>query len=137
MDRTKVYTAEGQYNLTDALGLAKSGTDFLIGGSWRQYVLNSQGTIFADTAALLSCLDHVVCVDTAVAHLAGAMGLATSLLLPFTPDWRWQLGRSDSPWYPTLRLYRQQQRLQWGAPLQALAYDLGAMQTSLLRRPGN
>jgi len=94
-------------------------------------------TDFADTAALLSCLDHVVCVDTAVAHLAGAMGLATSLLLPFTPDWRWQLGRSDSPWYPTLRLYRQQQRLQWGAPLQALAYDLGAMQTSLLRRPGN
>lgn len=50
MDRTKVYQAEGQYNLTDALGLAKSGTDFLIGGSWRQFVLNSQGTIFADTA---------------------------------------------------------------------------------------
>jgi outer membrane receptor protein involved in Fe transport len=50
MDRTKVYTLEGQYNLTEALGLAKSGTDFLVGGSWRQYVLNSQGTIFADTA---------------------------------------------------------------------------------------
>jgi outer membrane receptor protein involved in Fe transport len=50
MDRTKVYTVEGQYNLTEALGLAKSGTDFLVGGSWRQYVLNSQGTIFADTA---------------------------------------------------------------------------------------
>ncbi|MEI7515418.1 MAG: tetratricopeptide repeat protein [Betaproteobacteria bacterium] len=86
---------------------------------------------FADTAALLACLDHVVCVDTAVAHLAGAMGLATSLLLPFTPDWRWQLGRSDSPWYPTLRLYRQQQRLQWGAPLQALARDLGATRPGL------
>ena len=54
MDRTKVYTAEGQYNLTDALGLAKSGTDFLIGGSWRQYVLNSQGTIFADTAGTIN-----------------------------------------------------------------------------------
>jgi outer membrane receptor protein involved in Fe transport len=50
LDRTKVYTVEGQYNLTEALGLNKSGTDFLIGGSWRQYVLNSQGTIFADTA---------------------------------------------------------------------------------------
>jgi hypothetical protein len=85
---------------------------------------------FADTAALLACLDHVVCVDTAVAHLAGAMGLATSLLLPFTPDWRWQLGRSDSPWYPTLRLYRQQQRLQWSAPLQALAKDLNAMRAN-------
>lgn len=85
---------------------------------------------FADTAALLACLDHVVCVDTAVAHLAGAMGLTVSLLLPFTPDWRWQLGRTDSPWYPTLRLYRQQQRLQWGAPLQALAKDLGAMRAN-------
>lgn len=53
MDRTKVYQAEGQYNLTDALGLAKSGTDFLIGGSWRQFVLNSQGTIFADTAGTI------------------------------------------------------------------------------------
>ncbi len=49
LDRTKAYTAEGQYNLTEALGLAKSGTDLLVGGSWRQYVLNSQGTIFADT----------------------------------------------------------------------------------------
>jgi outer membrane receptor protein involved in Fe transport len=53
MDRTKVYTIEGQYNLTEALGLAKSGTDFLVGGSWRQYVLNSQGTIFADTAGTI------------------------------------------------------------------------------------
>lgn len=53
LDRTKVYTVEGQYNLTEALGLAKSGTDLLIGGSWRQYVLNSQGTIFADTAGTI------------------------------------------------------------------------------------
>ena len=50
LDKTSLYTAEGQYNLTDALGLAKTGTEFLIGGSWRQYVLNSQGTLFADTA---------------------------------------------------------------------------------------
>jgi len=53
MDRTKVYTLEGQYNLTEALGLAKTGTDFLVGASWRQYVLNSQGTIFADTAGTI------------------------------------------------------------------------------------
>ncbi len=53
LDRTKVYTLEGQYNLTEALGLAKSGTDLLVGGSWRQYVLNSQGTIFADTAGTI------------------------------------------------------------------------------------
>jgi len=53
MDRTKVYTVEGQYNLTEALGLNKSGTDLLVGGSWRQYVLNSQGTIFADTTGTI------------------------------------------------------------------------------------
>lgn len=53
LDRTKVYTLEGQYNLTEALGLNKTGTDFLIGGSWRQYILNSQGTIFADTAGTI------------------------------------------------------------------------------------
>ncbi len=53
LDRTKVYTVEGQYNLTEAFGLAKSGTDLLVGGSWRQYQLNSQGTIFADTAGTI------------------------------------------------------------------------------------
>ncbi len=62
---------------------------------------------FADTAAAMNCLDLVVTVDTAVAHLAGAMGKQTWVLLPFVPDWRWLTGRSDSPWYPTLTLFRQ------------------------------
>ncbi len=57
MDRTKVYQAEGQYNLSEALGLVKSGTDFLVGGSWRQYLLNSQGTIFADTAGSIKIVE--------------------------------------------------------------------------------
>ena len=56
---------------------------------------------FADTAAVVAMLDLVIAVDTSVAHLAGAMGKAVALLVPFSPDWRWLLDRTDSPWYPT------------------------------------
>ena len=62
---------------------------------------------FVETAVLISCLDLVVTVDTSVAHLAAALGCPTWILLPFTPDFRWLLGRDDSPWYPSVRLYRQ------------------------------
>ncbi len=62
---------------------------------------------FAETAALVSCLDLVITVDTSVAHLAAALGRPTWILLPWTPDYRWLLDRNDSPWYPTVRLFRQ------------------------------
>jgi ADP-heptose:LPS heptosyltransferase len=68
---------------------------------------------FADTAALVSQLDLVIAVDTAVAHLAGALGKPVWVLLPLAPDWRWMLGRKDSPWYPTMRLFRQQRAMEW------------------------
>ncbi|MDQ2105245.1 tetratricopeptide repeat protein [Azospirillum isscasi] len=68
---------------------------------------------FADTMAVLTLLDHVVCVDTAVAHLAGAMGRPTAVLLPYAPDWRWLLGRSGTPWYPTVTLHRQPAPGRW------------------------
>jgi hypothetical protein len=68
---------------------------------------------FADTAALMAHLDLVVSVDTSVAHLAGALGRPVWLLLPFAPDWRWMLDRTDSPWYPGMRLFRQQRRGEW------------------------
>jgi hypothetical protein len=62
---------------------------------------------FSETAALISCLDLVVTVDTSVAHLSAALGRPTWILLPYTPDYRWLLDRDDSPWYPTARLFRQ------------------------------
>jgi tetratricopeptide (TPR) repeat protein len=69
--------------------------------------LTTHLTDFAETAALVSCLDVVITVDTSVAHLAGALGRPTWILLPRTPDYRWLLDREDSPWYPTMRLFRQ------------------------------
>lgn len=75
---------------------------------------------FSDTAALCSQMDLVVAVDTSVAHLAGALGVETYLLLPHTPDWRWMLDRTDSPWYPRMRLLRQTQPGDWVPVLRSL-----------------
>jgi ADP-heptose:LPS heptosyltransferase len=69
--------------------------------------LTAHLTDFSETAALVSCLDLVITVDTSVAHLAGAMGCPTWIMLPHTPDYRWLLYREDSPWYPSVRLFRQ------------------------------
>jgi ADP-heptose:LPS heptosyltransferase len=79
---------------------------------------------FAETAALASHLDGVISVDTSVAHLAGALGLPLYLLLAFNPDWRWMLGRSDSPWYPSAHLLRQPVRGDWSDPLRRLAQEI-------------
>jgi Flp pilus assembly protein TadD len=68
---------------------------------------------FSDTAALINQLDLVISIDTAVAHLAGALGKPVLLMLPFAPDWRWLLGRDDSPWYPGMRLFRQERPGIW------------------------
>jgi ADP-heptose:LPS heptosyltransferase len=79
---------------------------------------------FADTAAALAGMDLVISVDTAVAHLAGAMAKPAWTLLKFAPDWRWLLGRDDCPWYPTMRLFRQREPGNWRPPVAAVAAAL-------------
>lgn len=79
---------------------------------------------FSDTAALCECVDLVVSVDTSIAHLSGALGKPTWVLLPFSPDWRWLLDRDDSPWYPAVKLYRQQAIGDWSGVLARIVDDL-------------
>ena len=82
---------------------------------------------FAVTAAVIANLDLVICVDTAVAHLAGAMGKPVWLLLAHVCDWRWLRDRTDSPWYPTMRLFRQQAIGRWGDVLERVEQGLEVM----------
>ena len=84
-------------------------------------------TDFAETAAAVSHLDLVISVDTSVAHLAGALGRPTWVLLPHTAEWRWLLGRTDSPWYPTARLFRQPDVGDWPALAREVAAALAEM----------
>ncbi len=87
---------------------------------------------FADTAGLVSQLDLVICVDTSIAHLAGAMGKPVWVMLPFRPDYRWLLEREDTPWYPTMRLFRQQKAGDWDEVIGRVAKALDlAVQTPL------
>ena len=79
---------------------------------------------FSDTAGLIECLDLVISVDTSVAHLAGALGKETWVLIPFRPDWRWMLDRNDSPWYHSLKLYRQQVVNNWDGVFKEIKKDL-------------
>ena len=84
-------------------------------------------TDFVETAALVSCLDLVITVDTSVAHLAAALGRPTWILLPFTPDYRWLLDRDDSPWYPTARLFRQTEARDYASVIERLRTELAAL----------
>jgi tetratricopeptide (TPR) repeat protein len=79
---------------------------------------------FSDTAALMQNLDLIISVDTAAAHLAGALGRPVWTLLPFNPDWRWMLSREDSPWYPTMRLFRQPSFGDWESVIARVAGEL-------------
>jgi ADP-heptose:LPS heptosyltransferase len=79
---------------------------------------------FADTAAVLERLDLLISVDTSCLHLAGALGRPVWGLLAFSPDWRWMLRRADSPWYPSLRLFRQPRLGAWSEVAAAVAEAL-------------
>ena len=86
--------------------------------------LGKQFTNFHHTASVILQLDLVISVDTAVAHLAGALGKPVWTLLPFIPDWRWMLNRSDSPWYPSMTLFRQRKRGDWHSVFQEIRLTL-------------
>lgn len=93
---------------------------------------------FADTAAVVACLDLVISVDTAVAHLAGALGKACWVLLPdYKTDWRWLAGREDSPWYPEgMRLFRQASGESWGSVIERLTEALAAWSAARMHHSG-
>jgi hypothetical protein len=82
---------------------------------------------FLDTAALITNLDLVICVDTAVAHLAGALGKPVWLLNRFESDWRWLRGRADSVWYPSMRIYSQKESRNWGPVIDQVTAELAAL----------
>ena len=81
---------------------------------------------FTGTAALCACLDLLISTDTSIAHLSGALGKPTWILLHSNPDWRWLLDRVDSPWYPTARLYRQSGLYDWDGVFERVGADLGS-----------
>jgi len=90
-------------------------------GGMQLYDYTSEMHDFSETAALIENLDLVISIDTSVAHLAGAMGKPVWTLLPFVPDWRWLLNRDDSPWYPTMRLFRQPSPGDWKSVITDIA----------------
>jgi ADP-heptose:LPS heptosyltransferase len=88
------------------------------------HVLGPQIHGFADTLAIIQSLDLLITVDTAVAHLAGACGTPVWVLVPTFTDWRWMTARADSPWYPSMRLFRQRELNRWEAVLADVAQAL-------------
>ncbi|MDB5873334.1 MAG: hypothetical protein JWQ07_2776 [Ramlibacter sp.] len=87
----------------------------------------SETNDFTDAAALCELMDVVISVDTSFAHLAAALGKPTWVLLPYRPDWRWMIDTAGSPWYSSVRLYRQGQDRDWAGPLKAAAADLARL----------
>jgi tetratricopeptide (TPR) repeat protein len=89
--------------------------------------LSTEIETFSDTAAIISLMDVVVSSDTSIVHLAGALGAPVWTLLSYVPDWRWLLGRQDSPWYPTMRLFRQPEPGDWRSVITSVRDALGSI----------
>ena len=107
----KEYGVEQLCSLSERSSIQTLGDAFETGG-------------FHDTAALIAELDLVITVDTSVAHLAGALARPVWVALPAVPDWRWQMDRTDSPWYPSARLFRQTRRGNWDEVVANMAAEL-------------
>jgi len=115
-----------------SLQVEESAREEARGEGWLRRLLDEPN---ADSlAAAMTCLDLVITVDTMPAHLAGALGCPVWTLLAHVPDWRWHLAEEDSPWYPTMRLFRQQRPGDWEELLKRVAVELGRLASSF-RRP--
>jgi hypothetical protein len=90
---------------------------------------------FSETAAAIMALDLIITVDTSVAHLAGALGRPVWTMLPFALDWRWMLEREDSPWYPTMRLFRQPRSDDWCSVIARVQIELTKLAATFCERP--
>lgn len=100
-----------------------------LAGSWRlEQLENPQGTL-AELASLMLGLDLILTVDTMTAHLAGTLGKPVWTMLPFAADWRWQLDREDSPWYPGMRLFRQKKAGDWRSVAERVAGEIGSQRS--------
>jgi hypothetical protein len=126
--------------LKDLSPLADSGAVFFSLQKWKTGSSNSGAETgmkiidwtedfadMADTAGLVANLDLVIAVDTAVAHLAGTMGKRVWVMLPKAADWRWMLEREDSPWYPTMRLFRQERIGDWEGVVRRLGKEIAKL----------
>jgi ADP-heptose:LPS heptosyltransferase len=89
-----------------------------------------------DRAAIIKNLDLVIGADTGLVHMAGALAAPTWVALPFSPDWRWLLDRTDSPWYPTVRLFRQRRHLDWSGVFEEMAAQLAPLAAAKLASAG-
>lgn len=119
MPGVQLYSLQKEPRLEDAEVLAALGSDIID-------LAPALGD-FADTAAAVAALDLIIAVDTSVAHLAGALGRPVWMLTPYALDWRWLRDREDSPWYPTMRLFRQRAPREWNDPLMRLSAALAVL----------
>jgi hypothetical protein len=111
----------GLFSLQKGYGREQLGE---IGGRFEVTDLSVGLNDFLDTAAAIVNLDLVIAPDTAVAHLAGALGVPVWVALPFAADWRWMSERDDSPWYPTMKLFRQTRWGDWGEVFERMAVEI-------------
>ena len=105
------------------------GADECARAPWADHIVDLTPRLkdFASTAAAISKMDLVITVDTAVAHLAGALSKPVWVLIPQGNDWRWLTDRGDSPWYPTMKLFRQVRERNWRPAIRAMALELGEL----------